>query len=95
MAFIISGEPKGFPVEVGIRYGRRAVHSHRPSRRSSASTLPAGDQVVEDEVGMALPDPAGLIFAAAVLKIKHRVTRLGLRVIARRRVDQGMTPASR
>ena len=34
--------------------------------------LSLGDQVVEDEVGMALLDPAGLIFAAAVLQIEHR-----------------------
>ena len=46
--------------------------------------LAARDEVVEDEVGMALLDPASLIFAATVLKIKHGIAHLRLRIVARR-----------
>ena len=56
--------------------------------------VPLGDEVVEDEVGMALLDPARLIFAAAVLKIKHRIAHLDLRVVTGRQVKDGMPPTA-
>ena len=34
-----------------------------------------GDQIVEDQIGVALENPAGLVFAHAVLKIQHRIAR--------------------
>jgi hypothetical protein len=63
---------------------RIAVRHHDDHRLRSS----AGDQVVEDEIGMALLDPASLIFAAAVLQIEHRVAHLGLRVVARRQIEE-------
>ena len=33
------------------------------------------DQVIEDQVGVALEDPSGLVFARAVLEIENRIAR--------------------
>ncbi len=44
------------------------------------------DQIVQDEVQLAVPDPARLILAHAVLYIEHRVFPPGLPVIGGRRV---------
>ena len=43
-----------------------------------------GDAVVEDDVRAPLADPAGFVFAAAVLQVEHRVARLRIRVVIRR-----------
>ena len=82
---------EGFPGQIGIGMAGALCIAvgHHDDHRLRAST---GDQVVEDEVGMPLPDPASLIFAAAVLKIQHGIPRLRLRVVARRRIDEGVPP---
>ena len=46
-------------------------------------TVPGGNQVVEDEVGVVLADPAGLVLAAAVLQVEHRVAFLQLGVVVK------------
>ena len=56
--------------------------------------LALGDQVVEDEVRAPLPDPAGLVFPAAVLQVEHGIAHLDLRVVAGRQVDQRVAPAT-
>ena len=41
---------------------------------------------------MALPDPAGLVLAAAVLQVEHRIPLRPLLVVTGRRVDQRVAP---
>ncbi len=53
--------------------------------------LPLRDQVVHDQVRLALRGPAGLVLAAAVLKVQHRVPRLRGLVVVGRRVDEAAT----
>ena len=67
---------------------RVAVGHHHDHRLG----LALGDQVVEDEVGAPLPDPAGLVLAAAVLQVEHGIARPGLRVVAGGQVDQRVPP---
>ena len=67
-----------------------AVGHHDDHRPATAGR----DQVVEDEVRTPLPDPPGLVFAAAVLQVEHRVTRLRLLVVVRREVDERVTPGA-
>ena len=47
-----------------------------------------GNQVVHDQVGLALIRPAGFVLSAAVLEIQHRIAGLRVVVVARRRVDE-------
>jgi hypothetical protein len=42
-----------------------------------------------------LPDPAGLILAAAVLQVEHGIPQAGLSIVVRRRIDQGVSPSFR
>jgi len=51
-----------------------------------------GDQVVHDDVDVALNVPPLLVFSPAVEEIQHRVFRFGIRVVVRRRVDVGTPP---
>src|SRR5208283_1515442 len=47
-----------------------------------------GNQVVHDQVGMALIAPAGLIFAHAMLQIERREALVGVLIIIRGRIDE-------
>ena len=47
-----------------------------------------GNQVVHDQVGMALIAPAGLIFAHAMLQIQRRVALGGVLIIIRGRINE-------
>jgi hypothetical protein len=42
----------------------------------------SGDQIVEDEIGVALTNPTSFVLSAAVLQVKHWIALLSLRVIA-------------
>ena len=51
-----------------------------------------GDEVVEDELGVAAPAgvgarPRGVVVAAAVVQVEHRIPRLAVGLVARRQVD--------
>ena len=49
-----------------------------------------GDQVIQNEVGMTLPRPAGFIFSAPVLQIEHRIPKLLIGIVTRWSIDQQM-----
>ena len=69
----------------------RVAVGHHDDHRLAASRR---DQVVEDEVRASLADPAGLVLAAAVLQVEHRVARLRLLVVVRREVDERVAPGA-
>jgi hypothetical protein len=79
-------------VRLGLAGPPRIAVRHDNDHRLA---LPLGVQVVEDEVRAALPGPARLVLAASVLQVEDRIARPRLRVVVRRRVDEGMTPAPR
>src|SRR5207245_2204264 len=51
--------------------------------------------IVEDEIGIALANPAGLIFTGAVLQIEHRIALFHLCIVIRWQIDQRVPPATR
>ena len=51
-------------------------------------TLTGGDQIVHNVVDLALPDPSGFGFTAAVLQIQNRIMFFWMCFIARRRIDK-------
>ena len=51
--------------------------------------LALGDQVVHDQVGVALVAPGGFVLAPAVLQVEHRISLVQLLVVFRRRVHKG------
>ena len=50
--------------------------------------LSRGQEIVEDEADPSLVRPAGLVLAAAMLQVEHRVARVAIGVVARRRVNE-------
>src|SRR5690606_32940378 len=68
---------------------RRVQVVHHDDHRDG---LPLGDQVVEDDVDVALPVPAGLVLTPAVEQVEHRIASAGVRVVVGRRVDVGAAP---
>jgi len=73
-----SGGTEGQSVQVGFKGASTSgiTIGHDDDHRLS---LAEGDEVVKDEVGVALLDPSGLILASTVLQIQHRIT--GVRVL--------------
>ena len=51
--------------------------------------LAFGDQVVHDQIGVALVAPGGFILAPAVLQVQHRIALGLVLVVVGRRVDKG------
>ena len=37
--------------------------------------LPLGDQIVHDQIGVALVGPGGFVLAPAMLQVQHRIAR--------------------
>src|ERR1039457_1707068 len=87
------GRAKGFPGQVGrgIAGPPGVTVSHDNDHWVCGS---GRDQVVEDEVRMALLDPPGFVFPAAVLQVEHRVAHLRRRIVAWRRVHQRVPPVA-
>ena len=50
--------------------------------------LALGNEVVEDDVGEALIDPAGLILAAAVLEVEDGEALVAVHLVLRRSIDE-------
>ena len=77
-------EPRPGPARLRPALARRGVPLlHDDDHRHG---LLLRDQVVQDEVHVPLPGPPGLVLAAAVLQVEHRVPLLRVGVVARRRV---------
>ncbi len=69
--------------------GARRTRLHNDNHRLHFALR---EQVVENHVGPAHLDPDPLILAAAMLQIKHGITRFQVGVIAWRRIDVNVTP---
>jgi hypothetical protein len=54
--------------------------------------LPGRDQIIENQVHVPLPVPAGFVFTPAMQQVQDRVTSFGVRRIVRRRVDERSSP---
>src|SRR4051812_38489275 len=67
--------------------GVALFHDHHHRLR-----LLRGDEVVEDEAHAALPGPARLVLAAAVLEVEDGITGLVVGVISGRGVDEDPPP---
>ena len=79
------------PREIGsglARAPRIAIRHHDDHRLRFAR----GNQIIEDEVRLALPRPPGFVFTAAVLEVEHGVALFRMCVVGRRRVDHRVPP---
>ena len=76
IAFSISGEPKGLAGEIGSGLAGAAgvAICHHDDHRLAVFS---GNQIVEDEVCMCLPNPSRLDLASAMLEIENRIANLG------------------
>ena len=54
--------------------------------------LAGGNQIVEDEIHVALRRPAALILAGAVQQVEHGIALVAILVVARRRVNEAPPP---
>ncbi len=86
----VSAQPAGGHVPPWPRAGGRRPHAPRAVVHDDDEGfgLAFGDQIVHDQIGLALIGPARLIFAAAVLEVQHGIAGRGVLVIGRRRVDE-------
>lgn len=53
--------------------------------------LARGQKIIENIVNFSLPDPAGFIFAAAMLQIPNRVALFRMFLVARRGIDKAVS----
>src|SRR5205814_5529565 len=53
------------------------------------------DQIIQNEIGVALPNPPGFVFTSSMLEIEHRVAYLYLRVVIGRQINQRVPPSAR
>src|SRR5690348_14984672 len=85
--------PKWLSGQVRRRLARaaRVAISHDDNHGLAAFS---GKQIVENKIRVALPDPAGLIFAGSMLKIEHRISNGRLRVVVRRRIHERVPPCT-
>ena len=56
--------------------------------------LAFSNQIVDDEIGPPLFNPAGLIFSTAMPQDEYRVTLSGIVVVIRRCIDKGPPPCA-
>ena len=53
--------------------------------------LSLSKKIVHDQIDLTLPDPAGLVFAAAMEQIKHGISLIQIFLVSRRSIDPAIT----
>ena len=67
---------------------RVAVGHHHDHRFATLGR----DQIVEDEVRIALTHPAGLVLACTMLQIENWIAHVRFRIVIGRQINEGMPP---
>jgi hypothetical protein len=83
--------PKGLGEQIDRRLAgavRVAIGHHHDHRLAILRC----DQVVQDEIRVALANPSGLVFTGAMLQVEDRIACLGLCVVVWRQINQRMPP---